>query len=164
MKGYVYVLSNPSMPGLVKIGRSKVSGNSRASQLYKGDTGVPTPFELEFECLFDDYAEAELALHDELDHLRVNPKREFFKMDVDEAVIRVLEAAAWWRDHFVEHCDMGLRISDAKVHENCDYSDEIYPPDWREVLCEVSAEEARPAWERVKAKHKKRLAKLRAVK
>ena len=164
MKGYVYVLSNPSMPGLVKIGRSKVGGNSRGKQMYKGDTGVPTPFELEFECLFDDCIEAEAMLHDELGHLRVNPQREFFKMDEDEAVVAVLSMAAYFRDHFVEHCDMGLVISDAKVHQNCDYFDEVQPPNWRQVLCEVSAEEARPAWERVKAKYEARLAKLRAVK
>ena len=164
MKGYVYVLSNPSMPGLVKIGRSKVGGNSRGKQMYRGDTGVPTPFELEFECLFDDCIEAEAMLHDELGHLRVNPQREFFKMDQDEAVIAVLNMAAYFRDHFVEHCDSGLVISDANVHQNCDYSDEIYWPDWRRVLCEVSAEEARPAWERVKARQEKRLSKLRAVK
>jgi hypothetical protein len=163
MKGYVYVLSNPSMPGLVKIGRSKVGGNSRGKQMYKGDTGVPTPFELEFECLFDDCIEAEAMLHDELSHLRVNPQREFFKMDEYEAVIAVLNMAAYFRDHFVEHCDAGLIVSDAKVHQNCDYSDEVYFPDWREVLCEVSAEEARPAWERVKARREKRLSKLRAV-
>jgi len=41
-QGYVYILTNPSMPGLVKIGRSKNGGRKRASDLYQ--TGVPTPF------------------------------------------------------------------------------------------------------------------------
>jgi len=164
MKGYVYVLSNPSMPGLVKIGRSKVGGNSRGKQMYKGDTGVPTPFELEFECLFDDCIEAEAMLHEELGHLRVNPQREFFRIDEDEAAIAVLNMAAYFRDHFVERCEDGLSICDANLHVDCEYSDEVLPPFWRDILLEVSAEEARPAWERVNAKHKKRLAKLRAVK
>lgn len=164
MKGYVYVLSNPSMPGLVKIGRSKVSGNSRASQLYKGDTGVPTPFELEFECLFDNCIEAEVAVHYELDHLRVNPQREFFKMGVESAIVTVLNTAANFIDHFVEDCEMGLSVCDAKVTVGCDCAEEISFPHWREILLEVTFEEARPAWERVKARQEKQLAKLRAVK
>lgn len=164
MKGYVYVLSNPSMPGLVKIGRSKVGGNSRGKQMYKGDTGVPTPFELEFECLFDDCIEAEAILHDELGHLRVNPQREFFKMDQDEAVIAVLNMAAYFRDHFVEHIAYGLSISDTQLVHDDDCDEKPNPPQWVDILASITWEEARPAWGRVKAKQEKRLAKLRAVK
>ena len=41
---YVYVLTNPAMPGLVKIGRTDSSDpTTRVTQLYP--TGVPVPFE-----------------------------------------------------------------------------------------------------------------------
>ena len=41
--GIVYVLTNPAMPGIVKIGRTQSDLGSRLSQLYS--TGVPVPFE-----------------------------------------------------------------------------------------------------------------------
>ena len=44
-KGLVYVLSNPAMPGLVKIGQTTNEITSRMNEL--SNTGVP----LHFECL-----------------------------------------------------------------------------------------------------------------
>ena len=43
---YVYILSNPSLPSLYKIGYTANSIEERMEQLYS--TGVPTKFELEF--------------------------------------------------------------------------------------------------------------------
>ena len=83
-QGYVYVLSNPSMPGVVKIGRSKSGGKHRAQQMYT--TGVPEPFHLEFEVLVKDAEEAEAYAHEQLKDCRVNGSREFFKCEVLEAV------------------------------------------------------------------------------
>ena len=46
-EGIIYVLTNPSMPGLVKIGKTaRGDVNARLSELYS--TGVPVPFECEF--------------------------------------------------------------------------------------------------------------------
>lgn len=61
-KGYVYILSNPSMPGILKIGRSINGGKGRADALYKNDTGVASPFALEFEMIFDDCRKTGLTL------------------------------------------------------------------------------------------------------
>lgn len=45
----VYVLTNPAVPGLVKIGYTiQEDANARIGQLYT--TGVPVPFKLEFAC------------------------------------------------------------------------------------------------------------------
>lgn len=85
-KGYVYVLSNPAMPGIVKIGRSKNGGASRASNLYSGATGVPEPFVLEYEALFEDCVDAEKMVHGWLADCRLSDSREFFKCDVGKAV------------------------------------------------------------------------------
>lgn len=94
MSGYVYVLTNPSMPGLVKIGSSKFSGSRRASELFT--TGVPTPFVLEFEiyCLEPKFTEQ--SVHDRLSEHRCEG-REFFRIDVFEAVHAVAgEALSDW--------------------------------------------------------------------
>jgi len=108
MKGYVYVLSNEAMPGLVKIGRSKHGGHSRGASMYKGDTGVPLPFQLVFECMFDNCIEAESMIHDECCDYRVNPNREFFRMDANQAIVAVLRMRACDFDHTVVEADLAI--------------------------------------------------------
>lgn len=86
--GYVYILINESMTGLIKIGRTKRDSRSRARELFK--TGVPTPFQVAFEVFCDDYEAVEKKMHDELSDFRVNSNREFFKYPVHKA-IRLLQ-------------------------------------------------------------------------
>lgn len=88
-KGYIYVLSNPGMPGVVKIGRSINGGKSRASEIY--GTGIPAPFNVEFDVLVEDCKEMEKQVHDTLSKHRVNPKREFFKVEPIEAIRIILD-------------------------------------------------------------------------
>lgn len=88
--GYVYILSNPAMPGILKIGRSINGGRSRANDLYKqGGTGVPMPFKMEFEIWSDNCFSSESYIHEELRFCRINESREFFRIELNEA-IRVL--------------------------------------------------------------------------
>ena len=84
----VYVLTNPAMPGLVKIGKtSQLETEGRMRQLY--GTGVPVPFDCAFACQVKDAHEVEKALHFAFGNTRVNPNREFFKIEA-ERVISVL--------------------------------------------------------------------------
>ena len=84
----VYVLTNPAMPGLVKIGKtSQLETEARMRQLY--GTGVPVPFDCAFACQVKDAHEVEKALHFAFGNTRVNPNREFFKIEA-ERVISVL--------------------------------------------------------------------------
>lgn len=46
MEGWVYVLSNPCMPGIYKIGMTTTSPEVRARELSSA-TGVPAPFKVE---------------------------------------------------------------------------------------------------------------------
>lgn len=81
----VYVLTNPAMLDLVKIGRtSHEDANTRISQLYT--TGVPVPFKLEFAARVQDSQEVEKALHAAFEPYRINPKREFFRINKDQAI------------------------------------------------------------------------------
>jgi len=88
-KGYVYVLSNPSMPGAYKIGRSVNGGCLRAKALYL--TGVPEPFTVEFDILVDDAMDFEKRIHEALEHHRINDDREFFRCDLHVLIRCVLE-------------------------------------------------------------------------
>lgn len=81
----VYVLVNPAMPGLVKIGRTSRENTAiRLSELYT--TGVPVPFELKFACRVQNHEEVELALHKAFGPQRINPRREFFQIDPEQAI------------------------------------------------------------------------------
>lgn len=76
----VYVLTNPVMPGIVKIGKTtQLEVGERMKQLYS--TGVPVPFECAFACQVKDASEVEKALHFAFGMTRINPNREFFKLD-----------------------------------------------------------------------------------
>lgn len=83
-RGVVYVLSNPAMPDLIKIGHVKTvqSVKSRMSSLY--GTGVPVPFKYEFGMQVDDAEKLERSLHRLFRGARINLKREFFKVDPEE--------------------------------------------------------------------------------
>jgi len=82
--GFIYFATNPSMPGIVKIGCSQ-HPKIRVQQL-STTTSVPTPFEIRFYQFVLDMERIEQTLHRMLDHCRVNPDREFFQIDVEQAV------------------------------------------------------------------------------
>src|SRR5574344_962788 len=90
--GIVYVLTNPAMPGLVKIGMTnRESVDARLKELF--NTSVPVPFECEYACKVDDCKKVEAALHYAFDPERINPQREFFKTDPDRviSILKLLE-------------------------------------------------------------------------
>lgn len=84
--GIVYLLTNPVMPGLVKIGMTAQKDiEKRMRELYT--TGVPVPFECQFACKVKkgDCAKIEKALHAAFAPQRVNANREFFRIQVEQA-------------------------------------------------------------------------------
>ena len=85
--GLVYVLTNPAMPGLVKIGMTvRSSLEQRMKELY--GTGVPVPFDCAYACKVKSSKTKvlEQALHEAFQPYRVNPKREFFEILPDQAI------------------------------------------------------------------------------
>jgi hypothetical protein len=89
MKGYVYILTNKSLDGLIKIGMTTNSPYERASQL--STTGLPYPFEVYGFIQTDAPAETEKAVHKKLRSFRVSDKREFFQIEPSEALAIVEE-------------------------------------------------------------------------
>lgn len=96
------MLTNPAMPGLVKIGCTGRSPAVRAREL-TASTGVPAPFVVAWAAPVIDHAATEKLVHARLDRLRSNASREFFRCDVATARVEVLAAASallrpwWWR-------------------------------------------------------------------
>ena len=86
-QGIVYVLTNPCMPGLVKIGMTERSEmDARLKELYT--TGVPLPFDCKFACRVkkSECSKIEKALHTAFAPQRVNANREFFRIAPEQAV------------------------------------------------------------------------------
>lgn len=89
--GYVYILSNPGMPGLLKIGMTRFDPTKRVQELSSA-TGVHTPFQLVYYREFHDCVAAELEIHSifATKGLRYNDQREFFSVDTVEAINTLL--------------------------------------------------------------------------
>jgi hypothetical protein len=87
------VLSNVSMPGLLKIGSTTRDPSKRTLEL-ASVTGVPTPFKLEAYVSTPNPTRTEAAVHARMGSTRVNSRREFFRAGVDEALAAARSAAA----------------------------------------------------------------------
>ena len=90
-EGWVYVLTNEAMPGLVKVGYTMKDPAIRAEELYKDSkngavTGVPMPFVVVYKALVVNPYQVEQAVHKELESKRVNNSREFFRCEPVEAI------------------------------------------------------------------------------
>lgn len=84
--GYIYILQNPSLSeSHLKIGRTERDPEQRAAEI-SGSTGVPTPFEVVWWSESVDCHLAETLLHHELAPYRTNTTREFFDLELNEAI------------------------------------------------------------------------------
>lgn len=82
--GWLYLLTNPAMPGLVKIGMTTRSPEERALEL--ASTGVPMPFHVAAAWAVDDVRAAERDAHAALARYRVSDQREWFRLSVPAAI------------------------------------------------------------------------------
>ena len=83
---WVYVLTNPTMPGLCKIGFTKNKPSERVKQI-NAATGVALDFVVEwaFPCFNAHDVEKQVHRYLEDNGFRVNKSKEFFNVTVDEA-------------------------------------------------------------------------------
>jgi hypothetical protein len=88
MAEIVYILTNPVILDLVKIGRT-TNLEERVRSL-SAHSGVPVPFEVYYACTVEDSVKVEKYLHEGFGDHRVNPKREFFRIN-SERVLSILK-------------------------------------------------------------------------
>ena len=89
MKGWVYVISNKSMPGLIKVGYSTKDPDLRAQQL--NGTGVPHPFLVDYEALVEDPYQIEQTTHVAL--AARSEAKEWFRCSAEEAIAVIRQTA-----------------------------------------------------------------------
>ena len=89
LKGWIYVISNKAMPGLVKIGYSTKDPKLRAEEL--DHTGSPHPYFVEYEMLIEEPFQIEQQIHKILkcDH----EGKEWFRCSVEAAIIAIKKIA-----------------------------------------------------------------------
>ena len=83
--GCVYILKNPAMPDLIKIGYTTRTAQERARELYEGALGVPKPFVVAHINDCEEPRELEAIVHKKLTQYRINNNREFFRYPADDA-------------------------------------------------------------------------------
>lgn len=92
-QGIIYVLSNPSMPRMLKIGKTLQNDvKIRIDELSRASS-VPLPFDCKYAAKVKNIDEVEKALHTAFSIHRVNPKREFFEIESYQAIaiLKLLE-------------------------------------------------------------------------
>lgn len=81
--GSVYVLKNPALSDVVKIGYTKRSAQKRAREL--SGTGVPGEWHVAYEIGTNRPKRVEKKVHRKFSHRKVRDGGEFFKVDPEEA-------------------------------------------------------------------------------
>lgn len=84
--GYVYILSNPDLRELLKIGMTSKSPIIRANEL-SGTTGVSSKYEIEYYGKVSDRFLAEKEAHKRLE--RFHHKKEFFRVNIEVAIYSI---------------------------------------------------------------------------
>lgn len=87
--GWIYCISNTSMPGLLKIGMTERTPDIRLSEANTSNTWIPQPFVLEMAKRVINPDQKEKTLHKLLEQYteRVNPRREFFRVTLEEVKV-----------------------------------------------------------------------------
>jgi hypothetical protein len=90
MKGWVYIITNKSMPNLLKVGFSTKDPALRAQELHT--TGVPHRFIVEYDALVNEPRVVEEKTHTLLRAYHEN--KEWFRCDITTAIIAIRKAAS----------------------------------------------------------------------
>lgn len=90
IRGWVYVIVNPAMPGLVKIGYSMKDPDLRAVEL--GHTGVPHPYTVVFDALVEEPRDLEQDVHKKLHDRREG--KEWFRCSETDAISTIKATAS----------------------------------------------------------------------
>lgn len=101
MSEKIYVLTNVSMHGQVKIGCTNRAIEQRLKELYR--TSLPTEFDCFYYAEVPNAKEVEKSLHKIFRHKRTDGKREFFKVSPDQ-VVEAIKLAERKENYICEKC------------------------------------------------------------
>ena len=118
--GYIYCFSNPSMPGILKIGMTERSPDIRLKEANKSDTWKPpTPYKIELAKKVINPKQKETTLHSLLSKyaIRINSKLEFFQISIEEVKIffDLIDGELWINDK--EEAEIEEEVKEEEVEQ-----------------------------------------------
>jgi hypothetical protein len=116
-EGWVYILTNEAMPGLVKIGCTMQDPAIHAEEL-SDSTAVPIPYVVNYKALVLDPKQIEQEVYGKLDSKRLDDKREFFKCEPFEAIRSIRDTGTVKYEWSIEEVDR--KIQQQKEVESAD--------------------------------------------
>ena len=128
MAGFIYIMSNPSFPDRIKIGKSKKDPTTdRVSEL--NQTGVPEPFKVEYYAFVEDEDYLEQRVHSYFNTKRPNKNREFFSVGCAEAIDTIRKLSDPYSKIKYEEVFFIYSEKTDGIEKQQDY--EVEPDDWR---------------------------------
>lgn len=135
MKGWVYIITNPSIPNVLKVGCSKNDPKLRAEQF---NTSAPDNYIVEYDALVDNFNKVEKESHILLNDY--DKKKEWFSCNVSVAVIAIRQASNYSTMHEFfgakEEIELEIKQLDeliAWANEN-KLSEDIFPRNRQAIL------------------------------
>jgi hypothetical protein len=89
--GWVYVLTNEAMPGLVKVGQTYKTPEIRAQEL-SSETGVAAQYVVVYKAFVPNYEQVEKDVHNKLKSAGKHYNKEFFKCEAFEAIRHIRDS------------------------------------------------------------------------
>lgn len=105
--GFVYILDNPSMPNVFKIGYTDRAPLKRAEEL-SNSTSIPTSFRVVFYIECEEPQSVESDLHQEFSEQRISSNREFFRFKISQLIEDVIPSM---KDCCIHSCQ-GMEYAD----------------------------------------------------
>jgi hypothetical protein len=117
--GYIYCFSNPSMPGILKIGMTERTPETRLREANASDTWrPPTPYNIEFAKKVYNPSKKENTLHTLMEQYtdRIHPRREFFRISSEEVInfFDLMDGEMWIKNYEKKDCE----IEDTEVEDD----------------------------------------------
>lgn len=112
MKGWVYIISNKAIPGVIKVGYSTKDPSLRAAEL---GTGAPVPYQVEYEALVDNPRQIEKLAHEMLAF--VNAGKEWFECDVGIALKAIKTICSDKQTYFERYGSEGTNATVSKMEK-----------------------------------------------
>jgi hypothetical protein len=119
MKGWVYIITNPSIPNVLKVGCSKNDPKLRAEQF---NTGAPDDYVVEYDALVDGFHKIEKESHFLLKDY--NKNKEWFNCDISIAILAIRQAANYSVMHEFLRAKKEIELEIKQLDELIAWADE----------------------------------------